>query len=383
VDLFFEILGPENAPAVAFSNSLGSTLEMWDAVAPALRDTYRTLRYDTRGHGRSGSADKAVSIDDLADDLLTILDALNIAKAHVVGLSLGGLTAQALATRKQERVASLTLVATAAQLPPPEFWHNRANVVRAEGPAAVVDAIIPRWFTEAFRNRSPAQVERVRQGFLGVDRAGYARCCEAVASADLRERVKGIAVPTLTICGAEDPVATPTMMEALRAAIPGAELVVLPNVAHLVSVERPDAVANKIMTFLGGGDVRKAEGSTPFEKGLAIRKEVLGSDYVETALQNAGAFGAPWQDFITRTAWGEIWGDPTLPRKTRSMLTLAMMIALHREDEFKIHIRPAIKNGVTAAELGALIRQTAIYAGVPAANAAMRWSREVLGDELK
>jgi 3-oxoadipate enol-lactonase/4-carboxymuconolactone decarboxylase len=173
------------------------------------------------------------------------------------------------------------------------------------------------------------------------------------------------------------------MMEALRAAIPGAELVVLPNVAHLVSVERPDAVANKIMMFLGGGNVKKAEGSTPFEKGLAIRKEVLGSDYVEAALQNAGAFGAPWQDFITRTAWGEIWGDPTLPRKTRSMLTLAMMIALHREDEFKIHIRPAIKNGVTAAELGALIRQTAIYAGVPAANAAMRWSREVMGDELK
>ena len=383
VELFYEILGPEDAPVVAFSNSLGSTLEMWDAVAPALRDTYRTLRYDTRGHGRSGSTDKAVSVDDLADDLVTLLDGLGIAKAHVVGLSLGGLTAQALATKRPERVASLVLIATAAQLPPPEFWHNRANVVRAEGPAAVVDAIVPRWFTEVFRKRAPELVERVRRGFLGVDRVGYARCCEAVASADLRERVKGIAAPTLAICGAEDPVATPAMMEALRAAIPGAELVVLPNVAHLVSVERPDAIADKITTFLGGGDVRKAESSTPFKKGLAVRKEVLGGDYVDAALAGAGAFGAPWQDFITRTAWGEIWGDPTLPRKTRSLITLATMIALHREDEFKLHVRPAIKNGVTAPELGALIRQAAVYAGVPAGNAAMRWAREVLGDELK
>ena len=117
--------------------------------------------------------------------------------------------------------------------------------------------------------------------------------------------------------------------------------------------------------------------------GLAIRKQVLGAGYVEAALAKAGDFGAPWQDFITRTAWGEIWGDATLPRKTRSMLTLAMMIALHREDEFKLHLRPALTNGVTIAELRALTMQAAIYAGMPAANAAFKWLREVLGDELK
>ena len=110
---------------------------------------------------------------------------------------------------------------------------------------------------------------------------------------------------------------------------------------------------------------------------------MLGSAHVDRSLDNAGAFGMPWQDFITRTAWHDAWGDPTLPRKVRSLLTLTMMIALHREEEFKLHVRPALGNGVTVAELSALVRHAAVYAGIPAGNAAMRWLREVLGDELK
>ena len=118
-----------------------------------------------------------------------------------------------------------------------------------------------------------------------------------------------------------------------------------------------------------------------FENGLAQRKAVLGVDHVQRSLEKAGAFAMPRQDFITRNAWGEIWGDETLPWKTRSLVTLAMMVALHREEEFKLHIRPALKNGVTLAELQALLLQTGIYAGVPAANAAFRWTRDVLGEE--
>ena len=169
------------------------------------------------------------------------------------------------------------------------------------------------------------------------------------------------------------------MMEAVRAAIPGAEMVVLPNAPHLMSVERPEAVAAKIAAFLGASGT--AAGA--FEAGLAVRKAVLGSEHVERAIATAGSFGAPWQDYITRAAWNDIWGDPTLPRKVRSMLTLTTMIALHREDEFKLHVRPALTNGVTLAELRALTMQSAVYAGVPAANAAFKWLREVLGDELK
>src|SRR5919206_363928 len=132
---------------------------------------------------------------------------------------------------------------------------------------------------------------------------------------------------------------------------------------------------------LTGAKAVRASGVS-FEAGLANRKSVLGVEHVERSLKNAGAFAMPWQDFITRTAWGEIWGDPTLPRKTRSLVTLAMMVALHREEEFKLHVRPALRNGVAVEELRSLLLQTAIYAGVPAANAAFRWAREVLGEEI-
>ncbi|HKH34777.1 MAG TPA: carboxymuconolactone decarboxylase family protein [Beijerinckiaceae bacterium] len=125
----------------------------------------------------------------------------------------------------------------------------------------------------------------------------------------------------------------------------------------------------------------KRSGAASFEAGLANRKRVLGAEHVERSLAKAGAFATPWQDFVTRVAWGEIWGDPTIPWKTRSMVTLAMMIALHREEEFKLHVRPALSNGVTIEELRALLLQASVYAGVPAANAAFRWVKEVLSEE--
>ena len=127
--------------------------------------------------------------------------------------------------------------------------------------------------------------------------------------------------------------------------------------------------------------MRRVGAPRPSRPGLANRKANLGVEHVQRSMQNAGPFAMPWQDFITRAAWGEMWGDPTLPRKTRSLVTLAMMVALHREEEFKLHVRPALKNGVSLEELRALLMQTAIYAGVPATNAAFRWVKDVLGAE--
>ena len=186
--------------------------------------------------------------------------------------------------------------------------------------------------------------------------------------------------------GADDPATPVAMSEDLRKRIPGSELVILPRLAHLLTVERPDIANPYIAAFLERERTEPGQGkrdAASFEAGLANRKAVLGSAHVERSLAAAGDFGAAWQDFITRTAWADAWGDPALAWKTRSLLTLAMMTALHREEEFKLHLRPAFGNGVTAAELAALIRHCAVYAGVPAGNAAMRWTREVMGEELK
>ena len=206
-DLFHDLAGPEGAPVVAFSNSLGTTLEMWDAQARALADRYRVLRYDTRGHGRSPVVDRPTTLDDLADDLAGLLDALGIGQAHVVGLSLGGMTAQALAARRPDRVRGLVLMATTAYMP--ANWTERAALVRAEGMGAIVEAVMPRWFTPGFVGSPPALATRER--FLRIDPRGYAACCDAIGAMDLRPILPTIAAPTLVIAGADDPAHAGTM----------------------------------------------------------------------------------------------------------------------------------------------------------------------------
>ncbi|MEP0320439.1 3-oxoadipate enol-lactonase [Bauldia litoralis] len=380
IEHFYESSGPANAPVVVFAHSVGCSLEIWEAQVAALGDRYRCIRYDIRGHGRSAAVDIPTTIDDLAADLGGLLDALEIERAHIAGLSIGGMLGQAFAVAHPERVKSLMLVSTTALLPTLEFWATRAATVRADGMASVFDAVIPRWFTPDFIDREPAIIDGFRQRFAATDVAGYARCCEAIGGMDLRERIGAIAAPTLIVVGADDPATPPAMSEDLRQRIPHAEMVVIPDASHIVSVESPDAVTAQLAAFLARHEPDAP--NSAFVRGLATRREVLGDAYVERSLARAGAFAMPWQDFITRHAWNDVWGDPTLPRKTRSLLTLAMMVALHREEEFKIHLKPALGNGVSLEELRAMILQTGIYAGIPAGNAAIRWVREELGDEI-
>ena len=392
VDLFYELAGQDGAPTIVFSNSLGTSHAMWDVQAAALSPSFRCLRYDTRGHGRSPVVDEPFTIEDLAADLAALLDALGIGKAHVVGLSLGGMTGQVLAATRPDKVDRLVLCATSAHMPPPELWRGRAELVRRQGMAAVADGVIGRWFTPA--GQASAGAAATRAELLATNPVGYARCCEAIGAMDLRPRLAAIRAPTLVIAGAEDQGTPVAMAEEICRAIPGARLIVVPQAAHLIAVEQPDVLTAHIADFLSAAPVASAETErrpTPvpadteaaFAAGLANRKHVLGAAHVERSLAKAGDFAMPWQDFITRYAWGEIWGDPTLPWKTRSLVTLAIMLALGHEEEFKLHIRPALRNGVTLEELRALLKQSAVYAGVPAANGAFRWVREVLGDGLE
>jgi 3-oxoadipate enol-lactonase/4-carboxymuconolactone decarboxylase len=381
-ELFYDLTGPEGAPFVVFSNSLGTTLEMWDAQARALSARYRVLRYDTRGHGRSPVVDQPITIDTLADDLAGLLEGLGIAMAHVVGLSIGGMTAQALAVSHPERVGGLVLMATSAYAP--LGWAERAELVRAQGLGAIVDATMTRWFTPAYVAAAAPPLQAVRERFLSIDPVGYALCCGAIGGMDLREPIKAITAPTLIIAGAEDPAPWPAMSFDINSRIAGSELIVLPHAAHILAMEQADAVNRHLLGFLDRLDAvaEVRSGGVSFEAGLANRKSVLGVEHVQRSLANAGPFAMPWQDFITRVAWGEVWGDPTIPRKTRSLITLSLMVALGREEEFKLHILPALRNGVTLAEFRALLIQCAVYAGVPASNGAFRWVREVLGDVL-
>lgn len=382
VDLNYELTGPTGAPVVVLSNSLGTTYAMWDDVVPMLRGRFRVLRYDTRGHGGSQVQDSEIEIADLAADLAGLLDALGIDRAHVAGLSLGGMTAQAFAAAWPDRVISLTLMATAAEMGPKSLWDERIATVRSQGMAPITEATMIRWFSD--EHREAAGAARIRETFLAIDPVGYAVCSSAISRMNLRPILSKITAPTLILVGADDPATTVARAEAIRDGIGHAELTILPRVRHMLAVERGESIASHLLAFLERyrEPAAAALGGIPFDEGIGNRRAVLGDEHVDRSLAKAGEFGGAWQDFVTRVAWGEVWGDPRLPWKTRSLLTLAMMVALHREEEFKLHLKGAMRNGVTAGELQAMLLQCAVYGGVPAANAAFRWSRDVLGDAL-
>lgn len=247
VSLNHVVEGPADAPTLVLLNSLGTDLRMWDAQAAALRDEFRIVRCDTRGHGGSPMADEPWTLDDLGGDVVALLDSLAIERAAIAGVSLGGATAVWLASHAPERVTSLAACFTSASFGEPNPWLTRAATVRAEGVAAVSEAVLGRWFTDAI---DPEVRARMKAMLEATPAEGYAAATEVVAHLDLRNDLAAITAPTLVVSGAED-VATPSDMgHALAAGIADAEFVVLDDAAHLGNVERPDAVTDLIRAHL-------------------------------------------------------------------------------------------------------------------------------------
>jgi 3-oxoadipate enol-lactonase len=251
VELHHRFDGPEGAPVLVLSNSLGTTLEMWDELVPALAERFRVLRYDTRGHGRSPVAPGPYSIDDLGRDAVALLDRLGLERVSFGGVSLGGMTGMWLAARAPERIDRLAVCCSSPHMPPPEMWTERADAVRSRGMAALADATLGRWFTPAASERRPGAVERVRRGLLCIAPEGYAGCCEAIREMDLRPALRSIRAPTLVIAAEDDPSTPPERHgRVIAESVPGARLVVLGEGRHLVAVERPDEVAPLLLDHL-------------------------------------------------------------------------------------------------------------------------------------
>lgn len=250
VDVHAIVTGRSDGPVVVLSNSLGSTHRMWDAQLDALNERFLVVRYDTRGHGGSPVPDGPYSIDDLADDVIALLDGLGIARAHVVGLSLGGMTAMRLAARNPERVHRLALLCTGAELPPASAWTDRAATVRAEGSSAVAAAVVQRWLTADYLDTHPAERAAHEAMVAATPAEGYAGCCEAIAKLDLHQDLSAIQAPTIAIAGADDPATPPARLEEIVAAVADAKLLVVDHAAHLANVERPDIITPALISHL-------------------------------------------------------------------------------------------------------------------------------------
>ncbi|MGA8681255.1 MAG: 3-oxoadipate enol-lactonase [Acidimicrobiales bacterium] len=364
------LTGPDGAPVVLLSNSLGTTFDMWDKQLPTLSQHFRVLRYDHRGHGGSSSPDGPYSIEDLAEDALELLDHHELERVSFVGLSLGGMVGMWLAAHHAERLDRLVLCCTAPWFPS-EPWVGRAAHVRAAGTASLTEMILGRWFTSRWRATNPAVVERFSEMLASASDEGYAKCCEAIATMDLRPDLASIQTPTLLVFGADDPTTTPEIGESLRRAIAGAGLLVIPHVAHLANVEQAAAVTNAVMSHLAGD---------PMERGLATRRAVLGNAYVDRAFASATELTAPFQEILTRFAWGDVWSRPSLPIETRRLVTIAVLAALGRREELDLHVRAALTAGLDGELLREALLQTAVYAGMPAANTAFAITARAIAD---
>jgi 3-oxoadipate enol-lactonase len=247
--LSYRVDGDSHADAVLFSNSLGTTHELWKPQLDAMSLLFRIIRYDTRGHGASDAPAGAYTLDQLGLDALAILDAAGARRAHICGLSLGGLTAMWLGVHAPDRVASLVLASTGARIGNALLWQERIEQVKISGVGALAEAAMGRWFTHAFREAHPDIVARFYQMLATSPAEGYASCCAAIRDADLRAEIGTIAAPTLVIAGTHDPVTPPADAEAIRARVRGARVSLL-DAAHITNVEQADAFNECAITFI-------------------------------------------------------------------------------------------------------------------------------------
>jgi 3-oxoadipate enol-lactonase len=245
----YQFDGPDRAPVVVLSNSLGTTLSMWDSQAPALSQKFRVLRYDMRGHGLTTCTPGPYTIEGLARDVVGLLDALKIDRAHFCGISVGGALGQWLGVNAADRFNSLVLSNTAARIGTQDGWNSRIKAVREGGMASVADAVVSRWFTAGFVKKSPKVVEAKRQMLLRTPPEGYVATCEALREMDQRETIARVSVCTLVIAGAHDAVTTPVDARFLVDRIHAAQYVEL-NAAHLSNIEDAEAFTTALINFL-------------------------------------------------------------------------------------------------------------------------------------
>ncbi|MFH8238625.1 4-carboxymuconolactone decarboxylase [Streptomyces sp. NPDC018321] len=417
---------------------------MWDRQVPELAQQWRVFRFDLPGHG-GAPAHPAGSVADLTSRLLATLDGLGVQRFGYAGCALGGAVGVELALRHPERLASLALIAASPRFGTADEFRQRGVIVRTNGLDPIARSSPERWFTGGFAAAQPAITEWAVQMVRTTDPGCYIAACEALAAFDVRGELGQVGVPTLVLVGSDDQVTGPAEARTLVAGIPDARLAVVPGASHLVPVEQPGAVTDLLVRHFSTAWQTAHDSSTgqiavpaaqvavpaapvagppalaasaapvqpamappppqaapvaeiapapavpaqtagqgrpdPYDAGLKVRREVLGDAHVDQALAQADEFSGDYQEFLTRYAWGEVWDRPGLDRRTRSCVTLTALVAGGHLEELPPHIRAALRNGLTPAEIKEVLLQAAVYCGVPAANGAFRVAQQVIREE--
>jgi 3-oxoadipate enol-lactonase/4-carboxymuconolactone decarboxylase len=373
--MFYRLQGNAERPVLILSHSISTDHAMWDLQVDDLLPHFQILRYDTRGHGASDATAGEYSVEMLGKDILALADALEISQFAFCGLSLGGAIGQWVAAYAPERVTHLVLANSSPRFIPRTNWETRIATVLKGGMAAVVDVAMQRFFSPDLLAKQNPHVASIRSVFLGTDPVGYTGCCAALRDMNHEDLLKQIKIPTLVISGDRD-VATPWSGhgEKLAQGIPGAKALHL-GAAHLSNIERPHSFTTALLEFL----LPQPNANTDsLHAGFEVRRAVLGEDHVDKAIAATTDFTREFQDLITRYAWGTIWSRPELDWRTRRLLVLAITASLGRWDEFTLHVRTGLASDLELCDLKEVLLQTAVYAGVPAANTGFQIAAELI-----
>lgn len=373
----YRLLGDKTQPLVILAHPLGMNQSVWDELLTPLVRHFRILSWDLPGHGSSAPwpEHQPLGVADLAQEVIALAEVAGASRFHFVGTSIGGVIGQQLLAKHSEHLLSATLTNTGAVIGAPDMWQARAERVRSEGLAALVDEFVPRWFSAHSQHQHEALAAGWKVALGRTDGESYARLCELLGATSFMDALPKGDVPVHLIAGADDVSTPPETLEALAKELGGAPIELLKEVGHVSALEAPDAFATLLQRWLSDNTGYVPGEPVSYASGLETRKRVLGEEHVERASARASSFDAPFQNMITRLAWGELWSNPDLTHRERSMITTAILAALGRE-ELELHLRTAQRIGLSDAELRQVLMHVAVYAGVPAANHAFALARQ-------
>ncbi len=380
----------EQLPLLVLGPSLGtSAATLWTACARAgLTEAFDVLAWDLPGHGYNHSVpDEPFTVADLAAGVLRVVDDVLEQRGEVgapfayAGDSVGGAVGLQLLLDHPDRVTAAVLLCTGARIGEPAMWEGRVGQVSVSGTAVMVAGSAERWFAPGFLERSPELGSALLHALAEADDRGYALVCEALAGFDVRDRLGEVTAPVLAVAGVHDVATPPERLREIAEGVRDGRYVELADTAHLAPAEQPERVAALVRAHLLGEEPPPPETDDGrYDAGMRVRREVLGDAHVDRATAATTDLTADFQRFITEYAWGGVWTRPGLDRRSRSMITLTALIARGHHDELAMHVRAAITNGLTVAEIREVILQSAIYCGVPDANAAFRVAQQVLAE---
>ncbi|WP_152348672.1 4-carboxymuconolactone decarboxylase [Brevibacterium sp. CFH 10365] len=431
MDLTASVLAAPAAPAtdarvLVVLPSLGtSAAALWQQAATelsALSPETTVIGIDLPGHGRSAPIEvpagtevaPRLTMTDLAEAVLATLDrvlpdvAASDAPVDLAGDSIGGATAVQLALDHGDRFGRIVVFCTGAKIGEATAWEERAQTVATSGTPTQVIGSAQRWFGEGFMDREPEASAALLHSLQDADRFSYAALCYALADFDVRARLPEISRPLLAVAGSQDQPTPATKLAEIANGVPGALLEVIDGAAHLVPAEAPVVTAGLLADFLHGKGLgagvggtggagataaddsevdlptasgpREASRDEVREAGMTVRRQVLSDAHVDRANAKVDDFTSDFQDLITRYAWGEIWTRPGLERRMRSAITLTAMIAGGHEAELAMHVKAALRNGLSRDEIKEVLLQSAIYCSVPSANTAFSVASQALAE---